>query len=103
MKVKMESEKIVQWAKQASARVDRFWWGRSDDEQSDNEAYMDDDSFLATCPLPRPEMSPSMIPPSLHPPPPPPGYPVGDGGRVSGDVSTPGRTQSRGDGFWRGW
>nr|GMD31304.1 cysteine-rich and transmembrane domain-containing protein A-like [Ipomoea batatas] len=48
-------------------------------------------------------MSPTMIPPSLHPPPPPPGYPVSDGGRVSGDVSTPGRTQSRGDGFWRGW
>ncbi|XP_019160681.1 PREDICTED: cysteine-rich and transmembrane domain-containing protein A-like [Ipomoea nil] len=56
----------------------------------------------ATCPLPRPEMSPPMIPPLLQPPPPPPGYPVSDGGRVSGDVSTPGRTRSRGDGFWRG-
>lgn len=54
--------------------------------------------FADTRPLPRSEMSPPT-------PLPPPGYPVSDGSRVGGDdASAPaGRTQSRGDGFWRGW
>lgn len=35
-------------------------------------------------------------------PPPPAGYPVKDGEEIRGDASRA-TTQSRGDGFWKGW